>query len=551
MLSRNDDRARRMAAVALAVFMTAPALAQSGASGGGEGAGGAGGATSAGATVPYWAAVNANNVFVRSGPSVQSSYAFGRLASGDVVEVLEESYGWARVRCTGPAFESIHGYVPADRRVELSADGATLKVTAKSEVKAANIGSKGSPDASWKPIAKLAAGDVLTVLGTQEGEREKVYTVALPASAEGFVNLNYLRRASAAEVEAAKSPRAPAGSGAGAASAVASKPTLKVQPVSSKPQGGVNAPSGESASAARAGAGSASSGTLPNAAGSADAPAADGGATIDVVEATITENPDGSVVVTGSELVVSTPKRDEEAPATRASIESAANRAEFADLESIWEAVKLEPLADAELGVLRERYAELVTRPNVAGDIRQMSKARMEQLGIKLAVQERMMTLERLREQRGQDLDRIRAIAIALEARSDYDAVGILNASTVFDGKRLPALYRLQDPAVGQVIAYVAPKEDFELATMLGVLVGMRGDKRYDEALRVNVIEPRTVDILTQRRDPQVIDPNAPTGATQGTVGSATSSGSVSDSSATPTPDSSTVRYAPVPPDAP
>ncbi len=535
----STDRARRVAAVALALLVAAPALAQGGGaagSGGSSGSEGGRGASSS-ASAPYWAAVNANNVFVRSSPSVQSSYPFGRLSAGDVVEVLEETYGWARVRCAGPAFAGIQGYVPADRRVELSADGSTLTVTAKSEVKAANIGSKGSPDASWKPIAKLAAGDTLAVLGTMEGEREKVFLVALPASAEGFINMNYLRRASSAEVEAAKAPRS-----AGAAPVMAAASGAK--PVAPKGSAAGAAPAHANAAPKHAAtAESAKAGAAPEAAG-------DGGMSIEVDETTITEKPDGTVKVTERDEVITQPRRAVEPPPTPAMTETAANRAEYADLESIWDTVKLEPLEDAEIGALRGRYAELMTRPNVAGDIRQMAKARVEQLTLKLEVQERMHTLERLRLQRGQDLDRIKALAIAMQARSDYDAVGVLNASTVFDGRRLPALYRLQDPAVGQVVAYVVPQDDFQLATMLGVLVGIRGQKHYDEALRVNLIEPRSVDILTQRRDPQVTTPG---GTTASGASPSTGADSMSGSAPapTPTPSPTAVEYAPVPPDAP
>lgn len=462
---------------------------------------------------PYWAAVNANNVFVRSSPSVQSSYPFGRLAAGDVVQVLEESYGWARVRCTGPAFDSIFGFVPADRRVELSSDGTTLKVTAKSEVKAPNVGSKESPDASWKPIAKLAAGDVLAVVGTMEGEREKVFKVVLPDSAEGFVNLNYLRRASAAEVDAARERRS---------AAATSTPAPAPAPAAVKPRAAVKPEA------------------TAKAAGAADEVVAV------EVEGAVIDTPEGEVVAERVE-VVTKPRQNDEPPISRAAQEATANRVEFEDLESIWNTVKLQPLENAELSVLRGRYAELVTRPNVASDVRQMSKARVEQLTLKLEVQERIYTLERLKAQRGQDLDRMHAISLAMEARSDYDAVGVLNASTVFDGKRLPALYRLQDPAVGQTVAYVVPRDDFQLATMLGVLVGIKGQKRYDEPLRLTVIEPRSVDILTQRRDPQFVMPGSTPTAPSATPSTGTSQpASVSSSAAPQEP----VYYAPVPPDA-
>lgn len=537
------DRILGLAVVAFALSCAAPHAASAQAPPAGS---------AAAPAQPYWAAVNANNVFIRSSPSVNSSYPFGRLATGDVVQVMEESFGWARVRCTGPAFTEIHGFVPADRRVELSSDGTTLKVTARTEIKAPNINSKESPDASWKPIAKLAPGDSLKVLGTLEGDREKVYRVALNEAAEGFINLNYLRRASAAEADAYRS--------SGARRAVAGTPTTPANPTNPTPPEGNR---GAGADAASANAGSGESGVVPAGASGNSTPSladearirarprgaagseeiTETAAEIERVEITL---PDGaSETIERDTVVTRTGQQIPESARSPRDLEADANRREYEDLESIWDAVKTQAIENAEISVLRARYTELVTRANVPAELRLMAKARTEQLGLKLEVQERMYELERLRAQRGQDLDRMRAISLAMEARSDYDAIGVLNASTVFDGNRLPALYRLQDPAVGQTVAYVVPRADFELATMLGVLVGIRGEKRYDPALRVSVIEPRAVDILTQRRDSQ-------RGGTAGGTAVSDGQGAAAGSESQPAPASSgePVYYAPVPPDA-
>jgi hypothetical protein len=97
-----------------------------------------------------------------------------------------------------------------------------------------------------------------------------------------------------------------------------------------------------------------------------------------------------------------------------------------------------------------------------------------------------------------------------MEARSDYTVVGVLNASTVYDGVRLPLLFRLTDPAAGQTVAYVAAKDPNMLTTMLGTLIGIRGTKRFDEALKVNIVDPGTIDILTIRKETQVQPADAP-----------------------------------------
>ena len=57
---------------------------------------------------------------------------------------------------------------------------------------------------------------------------------------------------------------------------------------------------------------------------------------------------------------------------------------------------------------------------------------------------------------------------LRIQRRADYTAIGILNASSVYDGQRLPELYRICDPMTGATIAYVEPNADIPMATMIG-----------------------------------------------------------------------------------
>ena len=77
----------------------------------------------------FTATVSADNVYLRSGPSKVSAYPFGKMKIGDVVEVDEESYGWAKVRTRGPAFGNTYAYVLANEKVTLSPDGKTLTLS--------------------------------------------------------------------------------------------------------------------------------------------------------------------------------------------------------------------------------------------------------------------------------------------------------------------------------------------------------------------------------------------------------------------------------------
>lgn len=81
--------------------------------------------------------------------------------------------------------------------------------------------------------------------------------------------------------------------------------------------------------------------------------------------------------------------------------------------------------------------------------------------------------------------------------QSKFTAVGILQPSTVYDGKSLPLLYRIVDPAPsGRTLAYISPTDDMNPGSMLNKLVGVVGQANYDRALKLSVIEPKRVVVL-------------------------------------------------------
>ena len=81
-------------------------------------------------------------------------------------------------------------------------------------------------------------------------------------------------------------------------------------------------------------------------------------------------------------------------------------------------------------------------------------------------------------------------------SREDYDAVGRLLASGVYDGETLPRLFRLVDPSSGRTLAYIEPGEPVQAGQQLGQVVGIIGDKRYDQAMKLSIIEVERVDLL-------------------------------------------------------
>ena len=137
----------------------------------------------------YQGRITSNNVNVRTGPVIGDSYPFGKLQSGDVVEVIEESNGWVRVRTSGGAFAGMHAFVSGGT---LSADGTTLSLTAESPLRAPNSSAQGAARNSYQSIATLPAGTTLNVVETLEVDGLPVYKVRMPATAASTSSMSSL-----------------------------------------------------------------------------------------------------------------------------------------------------------------------------------------------------------------------------------------------------------------------------------------------------------------------------------------------------------------------
>lgn len=432
-------------------------------------------------TDAYWAVVTGSAVNLRSGPSAQSAYAFGRLKQGDVVRVAKEEFGWARVTADGNAFADVVVFVPADRRVTASADGTAITVNSRTELRAPNVDAGSSPDKSWKQVGIAEPGMTFASLGLANGQKEDVYRVKAPASTEAWVNLQFLRRASDAEV-AAMSVGAPATAAATAPAATTSS-GLPTTPAAAATEAPANAPA--------AGA--------PATTAAAPATAADLGGGIEplsspAIPPLLGEQPKNTSTMAAADT--------EPAPAPKPRRVTA--RATLDDLEHQFKAVRNQPQADAEFETLRARYEDLAASTEATGGIKGLADARARQLALMQQIQQQVQEVQRAKATADERRKGIAELVLNIERRAEYTAVGILNASAVYDGQRLPELYRVCDALTGATIAYVEPNADVPLATMVGTLVGIKGGKTVDPALRLTVISPMSVELLTQRDTPQV-----------------------------------------------
>ena len=425
------------------------------------------------------ATVNAGGAVVRCAANTESGYPFGTLDVGQMVTIVETQPGWVRVRTEGDAFAGWGGFVPALPGVTLSADGKTLKVTGTAPINAPNDTADFNPDRSWKAIGYLTTGDELPVLNTIKGERDTFYAVPLTSKTSGWISESSITRVDATP---AKTTAAPAN----------------------------NTPATTDAPKATPG----TDEGIPT-----ETPV---GTTVEKTEAA-----NGTVTQTEKEMVETTtatgdaktgdaktgakaePKKRETAKAADSPAVQAAraSRAKFDGLEATWRTIAKETASNEDLFELKGGYAEVAADSTMLPSVRRNANTRITQIENLVKLREIKAAAENIRQDDDARKEQLANLEDWLRARQSYDAVGVLNASLVYDGERLPRLYRLQDPVSGFTTAYLMEDPDFKLSSMLGLVVGVKGPRHFDESLRRDIITAKTGAILQTGTETKISSP--------------------------------------------
>ena len=450
---------------------------------------------------PFLAAVTAEQTAVRAG-AASRYYSFGSLDQNDLVQVVAEKVGWARVRVVGPAFDGFFGYLKFPRteaaRFQLDSDGKTGVTLGLTSIYAPNLDEKAEPARSWKPIAQLPARTKLTVLKTDATDLYVVHTVRLPKAAEGWIDMTQLKRASLEQItvwDNALNGIKPA-PGAQKPQTVVAK-TSVTEPVLGQPerptQTVVAAP-GTRHDTDRVDA-------------TTQRRTDDVSIENPIVPQTSTDEPNQ---VLASELPASLPIRqaNDTAP-VRAEDTKEQERVEqidisnmtLEDLESAYARLLREPLETAEVLPLRRLYTAFAREHSGSDIVAEHLGTRVQQLQIWSELQEQVVELNQLRNRAKATAREVDAVAEALQRTDEYVAVGRLHASTIYDGKRLPKLLRLRDPRTGRTVGYLRANQQVKLPEMLGQLLGIVGEKSYDGGLQLNLLTPRRIDMLQPRSE--------------------------------------------------
>lgn len=453
------------------------------------------------AVQPHAVAVVSDGAALRCGDSTVF-YEVATLKAGTVLRADGESGSWLRVSYPS----GTRAFVWADQ-VQAGPGGRTVTLTRPSRLQAAHAsaGAQGSYFALLD--ADLPTGTELSVIDAPTGSDGRVlgYMVAPPGQARAFIAKSVVRKAT--DAESAALAAVPAGTAPASAGTQPTAPALT--------GGGQGLPAGTQALAA---APTPTATPTPPTATPAPAPVP--------AEPAVTQlGPDGGAVTTdrrerpapaftpvpeGAPATTITPAPANSAPAESApAIEPApavdptpARRAGLQELVALFERVRQQPLAEAEIDTALAQFQSAQAQyAGVPGEERTAQRlgSLIELLRVRKQIRDELAQRQARTSELVSTRRAVRDKIDQLSRQRVYTLIGRLTPSVVYDGSRLPLLYRIQSPEAGpaRTLGYLAPTPELDLAGKLGVVVGILGEQRVDQTLGSTIITARRVDVIS------------------------------------------------------
>ena len=401
----------------------------------------------------FYGEINANNVYVRSGPS-DSYYPTTKLMKGTRVTVRGLRFDYLKIEPPANSFSYV-GKAYVERR----GDGTTGRVTTAANVRT------GSELNSMKTTVqtKLEANTDVKILG----EQEEYFKIEPPPGAYLYVKKDYVT----------PGPRIPA---PGQAVASAEQPQrgqdeAPAQAPAQQPEAPATPPAGDPSGA---------TGAIANIATGGHEQTNDG-------QAPVGEEPVASAPTTGE-----APAPDGQAVATRpAESQPASAEAKFEKMEADFVAASEKPVVDQPVEELLGGYQALVKDDTLPESLKRIADARIAALKVRQQTREEFVAVRKNQEEMEARRKALQAEREELEEQirqtnvEFYAAVGTLRTSSLQQGPKGTTLYRLTDPQSGRTLVYVRTT-DREFGAMLNQFVGVKGELRSDPLLRMRVVTP-------------------------------------------------------------
>lgn len=442
--------------------------------------------------------VTADRAGVRAG-NHDSFYVVTDVKKGDVVVIDGEDAAWSRVvyAASWPAFVGVD-------EGTYDAASQTFTLTRSSMLLAY---STINPQYCWQALlpksSPLASGSKLKVQGEVKDSAQTVkgYRVNAPEGARGYIESRSLRRATKDEVDAYKAK-------GGAPAAEPAKPAVKptTPPASPTPAPAPGAaptpgadhslvdPQVKPTPGAQPTTPAPTPTPAPGAGPTTPAAATPGAEPTPTGPAEIKQGSDPAQPAAGpNDAAKPTAKPVDRKTATLEQLESAFTKINgkevdlfTAEYDSLLSEVEktIGELGDGPVDVQRKRALQL----------------RADVLKLRIGLRDSLKKAEEAKRGLNTEIKKASEVVAAAEKSRVYNLVGTLSASSIYDGKNLPLMYRVvsADTKAPATLGYISPEKDPTLAAKVGQLVGVIGEAIMDPTLKVSVIRPVRVDLIGQ-----------------------------------------------------
>jgi hypothetical protein len=438
---------------------------------------------------PYFVTVTADESLLRAG-NLRSYYPIATLKPGTVLRVTGESDRWLRVEYP----KGLLALVRADHATLNEADG--MVTLSRSGALKALSDTRYGIDGSFRDVQgpETPATTRLKHHRTETSTRGQVfYVVDAPKGAAGFIETDQTRRAIPSEVQAYQSSH---------------EQESDTQPVQTEPvptptqaqpdnEGPVPTPA-EQEQTPRRPAGTDSERTVMEPMRIEPAPIA----TPDLAPIQ-TPNQTPTQDATPAE----TPQRPGAALDAMPSLEA---------LSAAFDAVHRQDTLAAEVDELVAAFERVLANTPATTDnesTRAWLTQRLTLLDIRKQLQKSLQDVAAARARLAEGNEQSAQAMEQLQASAIYDYVGKLEKSAVYNGNRLPLMYRLVSIGDGapRTLGYIEPKEGLDLDRKLGVLVGVSGGGSQRADLRLSTIDASSVVVLRSEESEKVQYATEPT----------------------------------------
>lgn len=430
---------------------------------------------------PYWVVLE-RDTELRCGDS-PSWYTIAELKKGQLLKVNAESFDWYRVEYP----KGTRVWILA-REARIIENGARVETTRAVQPRAINA-STPTTESSYRRVSLdsiIEPGTKFRYIGpinNNSGQTDG-YIIPAPPGSSGFVIAAATRRATETEVREflAKRDGAPEQPAGNQPAQTKPKTEQPVQDPAAKPVSQPEQPESQS----------------PRTDDQTQRPATPQGTDPEadpVTPANADDQAPGTMEMGSDESAVSNAEGTE----TLSPLEVVVQRSK--QLDEAYAAVASQEIADAEIQPLIDEFNRLIalaSETELAADVRRYAQARIEMLNIRLELQTAMQELDAIRNATDEIAEDFDELDEMLAGRRDYVVVGRLVPSAIYNGKRLPLMYRLQsvDGGSGRTLAYVTPNKEIAIDSMLNSIVGVAGKARPRSNNGVRIIEPTVIDVL-------------------------------------------------------